>query len=239
MKLKRIFYLLIGIMVMFSCSMDELSYSCDKETDAWVKANLSDIALMSRADWVKVEDIGYQRAIFSAFSPQQRQTLWEGKLNEALNTVKWSKNESKHIESLLAMVTGNLNIFENNAKSEEKDNVEIFLYKWIEYAVDKLEWPHELLYSLIGTPESITADRNIAVKTPVSKIRLKNGGETTTPDCDCNSTNPISGSDASSGNWIPCMVGFHICNSTTGCQVISWGCGSFWLYQCNATCQSN
>ncbi|WP_187374010.1 hypothetical protein [Bacteroides neonati] len=51
--MKNLFYLLyvVVLVMVSSCQKDESVYSCDMNTNEWVKANLSDIRTMSRAEW--------------------------------------------------------------------------------------------------------------------------------------------------------------------------------------------
>jgi hypothetical protein len=234
MNVKKIIIPFITVMflVLFSCSQDEAIYSCDKEADAWVKDNLSDIVQMKRAEWLEIGNIVYQRAAYHGYKPEQKQALWIGKVNDVLDNVEWTQQERKHIENLLTVIKENPKVFESNAGQEDMDKVEIDLYRWTEYAKDELKWTPELLYSIIGTPEAMTSGRQIVSSKKIG-IRLKSGSESTS-DCNCNSSSPTESS--SSGNWFPCMVVLHRCSTISGCNATSSGCGTLWLYSCNGTC---
>jgi hypothetical protein len=236
MKLKNVIQACVIVMcfTLFSCSQDEEVYSCDKEVNAWVKENLTDIQQMDREDWLEIRTIDYQRAAYRAYTAEQKQTLWIGKICEVLDNITWTSQEIKHIETLLFIVKENLKTFDSNVNQEDMNNVEVDLYRWKEYAIEELKWSPELLYGLIGTPETMAADKKI-VRSMNSKIRLKNGNEPNQSDCDCNSSLPTEGS--SSGNYL-CNYWFYQCDTRTGCNTTSCGCGDFWYYSCNGTCVS-
>ncbi|NLX65183.1 MAG: bacteriocin fulvocin C-related protein [Bacteroidales bacterium] len=223
-------------LVLFSCSQDEIIYSCDEGADAWVKENLSDIVRMERAEWLEIGNIDYQRAAYRGYKPEQKQALWINKVNDVLSNIEWTQQERKHIENLLTVIKESPKVFENSAGQEEMDKVEIELYRWTEYAKEELKWTPELLYSLIGTPEAMNSGKQL-ISGKKTGIRLKNGGESTQPDCDCNSSNLSE--PGSSGNWFPCVAVLHRCSTISGCNVTSWGCGNLWLYSCNGTCVSS
>jgi hypothetical protein len=221
-------------LVLFSCSQDEEMYSCDKDINAWVKENMSDISRMNRKEWLEIGDINYQRAAYRTYTAEQKQTLWIGKICEVLDNVGWTPQERKHIEALLSIVKENLKVFDSNVDQKKMDRVEVDLYRWKEYAIEELKWSPELLYALVNTPEIMTADKQIA-RSKNPKVRLKNGSEPAQPDCDCNASIPTEGS--SSGNYL-CLYVFFQCSTIAQCTETSWGCGDFWLYNCNGVCVS-
>ncbi|MDR1339242.1 MAG: bacteriocin fulvocin C-related protein [Prevotellaceae bacterium] len=237
MKIKIVINTCIALMslILVSCSQDEELFSCNKEINAWAKENMADIKQMSRKEWLEIGDINYQQAAYRTYSAEQKQTLWIGKISEVLNDIKWMPQEIQHIEVLLSIVKENSKVFESNVSQKNMDNLEVDLYRWKEYAIEELKWSPELLYALINTQEAMTSDKQI-IRNRDSGMRLKAGGESSQPNCDCNSSSVTS--EASSGNWLPCVVGLHVCNIDSGCKATSIGCGSLWLYGCNGTCVS-
>jgi hypothetical protein len=215
---------------MYSCSGEDDVFSCDPEANEWAKENLDDIRQMTRADWLNVSE-NLQRAAYVAFTPEQKQSLWVGKLNEILRNVVWTPQEKTHIEYILSLISENSSLFDKNTNKEDLDKIEIELYKWKEYAIEELGWTPMFLSSITTTPHFMNAERQIVVnETLVS--RLKSGGET---ECDCNSSSPSEGS--SSGNWL-CNHVFNRCKTDSGCTKTSWGCGDFWYSGCDGTCVS-
>ena len=132
---------------------------------------------------------------------------------------------------MLYFVTKSLNIFQEKINQKDRDDFEIKIYKWNEYAVKELEWTPELLYAIINTPQSINSDRKI-VSITNSVPLLKNLGESN--DCDCNADPGTEGS--SSANWFPCVLLLHHCKTDSGCDETSWGCSNLWWYRCYRTC---
>ena len=217
----------------FSCSQDNEIFSCDKEVNTWVKENLADIVQMERTQWLNMGSISYQRAAYRAFTPEQKQALWIGKLDEILSNVVWTQEETKHIEYMLDFVKKKLILFQEKINQEDMDEFEIEMYKWKEYAVEELGWTPELLYAIINTPQSINSNRQI-IFVVSSVTKLKNGSESgSIEDCDCNAS---ALPPQSSGDWFPCVRVIHKCNTGSGCKKTTWGCGNLWLYECNGTC---
>ena len=215
----------------FSCSQDDEVFSCDKSVNAWVKENLAEIVQMERPQWLNMGNINYQRAAYRAFTTEQKQALWIGKIQEVLK-LDWTEQETKHIEYMLDFVTENLNIFQEKINQEDRDEFEIEMYKLNEYAVEELGWKPELLYAIINTPQSINSDKQVIFVTSSAPL-LKNSGESN--DCDCNSALPLL-EEGSSGIWFACHTLFNQCQVGTGCEETTWGCGGLWLYKCDGLC---
>lgn len=220
--MKKLAILLIVICSVASCGKEEM-FSCNPEVDLWVKSNITEIQQMERADFISIGVLDYQRAAYNAFTPNQRQALWIGKMEEVLK-LDWSKQERLHIQSMLELIKSYSVAFSNNRDQDAFDKVKVEIYKWTEYAQEELGWNNSLLYSLIATPQVINANKEIKsdLATPV---RLKSGSES----CDCNST--------SSAGHLPCNYLMYQCH-TGICDQTSWGCGDWWGDGCNGICKS-
>ena len=102
---------------------------------------------------------------------------------------------------------------------------ELFMYKWIDYAANKLSWSNELIYAIAFTPERLAKDKTLT--------RLSNHIPMTTtrseslPRCDCH--NPES------AHYISCSIEDHDCISGD-CNVTTWRCGWLWSEECNGLC---
>ncbi|MDR1340573.1 MAG: bacteriocin fulvocin C-related protein [Prevotellaceae bacterium] len=120
MKIKVIINACIALMclVLISCSQDAEVYSCDKEINAWIKENLSDIWEMSREKFMNYNE-KTQRAIFAAMSSKQKQDLWLTKLNDIL-ALDWENKEKEHLDKLYVFIKTNETVFESNT-NEHKD----------------------------------------------------------------------------------------------------------------------
>ena len=231
--LKKAIILLVVICSVASCGKEEI-YSCDPETDMWVKSNLTEIKQMSRADWIAIGDLSLQRAVYAAFIPDQKQALWIGKMEEVL-TLDWTEQENQHIQSMFELIKVNSFAFSNERVQEAFDKVEVELYKWIEYAKEELGWDNNLLYSLVVTPLAMNEKKEIIGinlnPKPIATTSLKRGYEPCSPEitgtdyiwCDC----------STSSDW---CVSTRKCESNSNCKTTS-GCGTIGWYECNGCCR--
>lgn len=227
--------LLFGF-ITYSCSEEANYYSCDKNVDLWVKDNLKEISEMTRADWVKVGDIVYQRAIYNAFSPEQRFSLWIEKLEKVPNL--FSNNaEKEHIELLISTLKNNPHWFSDNQTDDEKDRLELFFYRWREYASSKFDWEPNKIYSIVGTPENVEKIESgqIIVKKNVNiaNARLKTrseSGEGYGNVCDCGDDSKYWACSALGG--ATCKIDYN-----NPCRQTEHGCGFLWQDGCWGKCK--
>lgn len=79
---KSLLIVTILLLGMSSCQQDdELIYSCDPVEDAWAKENLDDIRVMTRANWLEIDD-SKKRVVYRAFSAEQKQDFWVEKIDK-------------------------------------------------------------------------------------------------------------------------------------------------------------
>ena len=228
--LTKAIVLLVVISSVVSCSMDDV-YSCNEDANQWAKSNLTEIRQMSSAAFLEIGDLVYQRAAFHAFTLNQRQALWIEKLENVLK-LDWTEQESMHIKSLIGLIKANPFIFSETRDEKSFEKIEIELYRWKEYAYEDLKWDTKLLYGIIGTPQEMDENKEIILKLP-SSPSIKTRGES---DCDCNGS--FIWEMESSAGWFPCNFFNHQCDTGSGCEETTWGCGDFWQYKCNGTCIS-
>lgn len=115
--------------------------------DTWIKENKEKIKTMTRKDWLALkENENIKKAVFSAFSPEQKQKFWEDKTLEVINQFEWNDKEKAHLNSLLERIRN------GNAFSEDINNEEFleFTIKWSEYATNELKWSRRLVYAIAG-----------------------------------------------------------------------------------------
>jgi hypothetical protein len=213
-------FITVMCLALFSCSQDEVIYSCDKEADAWVKENLSDIRKMDRVEWSSISNPTQQKAAYVAFSPEQKKEFWILKINETLK-LDWNNEEKEHIHSLLDYINEDTELFERQGTS---DVFELFVYRWIEYSIEKLSWSNVVIGSIIMTGYKVENKEGV-IKIPQNNVpRLKAGNEV---DCDCHRGNVL---------FTTCelMEGFY-CKSNPCIQTVH-GCGAFWTESCNGVC---
>lgn len=227
---KKILFALIvvtaTVATVVSCSQEDI-YSCDPVVNQWTKTNLSSIKTMTRANWTAVGNISRQRAIYNAFTPEQRINLWAGKINETLE-LDWSADEKAHLETVLTFINENPNCFGNNEEitEQEQDNYDLFFYNWKEYAKTTLGWDDKLIYGIVCTPEKIADKEGNLAFVPIAAINVKSdteGGIGGTQQCDCLTTD---------NNKYRCP---NYCSTARSCSV-ALGCGYMWGKQCNGLC---
>lgn len=118
----------IALITMVSCSSDELTYSCDKEINQWVKDNIESIQQMDRSDWLSVSG-EMSIATYRAFTHQQRVRFWQDKFAE-VKQLPWNEKELRHIEWAESYIDSHLDIFNSDPLSEEQnDDLDMFFYK--------------------------------------------------------------------------------------------------------------
>ncbi len=222
--MKKLVILLAVICSVTSCAKEEV-YSCDPEADQWAKSNLKVLQTFDRSEWIDIADISKQRAAYIAFNPEQRAALWEGKFDELLK-MDWLEKEHAHISILLNFITENPDIFKTEKQNQEiNDKIEIYLYRWKEYAKEELGWDEQTIYAVLCTPEPLNQVKTIK-KSHITT--LKSGNEQPTGgSCDCNAVH--------SAGQIPCNYLLHKCY-TGDCVFKSSGCGDLWQKSCDGKC---
>lgn len=156
-------YLSFIFMLQLCSSCSKEYYSCDQEVNNWVCNNLDNISKMTRKDWLEVSDVTYQRGIYNAFLVDQKINLWVGKIEELLG-LNWSSAEKEHLIKLQVAIKENVNWFLVNCIEEEQDKKDMFMYQWIDYATNKLNWQKELIYSIAFTPEMVTDSKTLLLQ---------------------------------------------------------------------------
>jgi hypothetical protein len=208
---------MVMCLALSSCSQDEEIYSCDKEVNAWVKENLSDIQQMSRAEWLSLDE-NLKGPAFGAFTAIQKNVFWKEKMKE-VQIFDWNEQEISHLNLLLEAIEQNFVWFDiNNRTESDIEQLDIFAYKWIEYAEEELGWNKNLIGSIIASGNKLL-DKNgtIMIKT-TSTIRLKSSSE---PACTC----------STESDW--CSLNAYCKND--GCTETHY-CGTLLLYDCDGRC---
>jgi len=211
--------MLIAVAFFTSCNHDDLQYSCDPVIDAWTKAHIQEIQVMNRADFLNL-DYARQKAVFNAFTPQQRMNLWKTKLEETLQ-LEWTASECIHIETALNMVIKNVEWFNNNRSQEIMDRIEIETYKWYDYAITNLQWDIETIYAIAGTPLSVVIGKDELL---VVEAHSEERGR---QKCDCTLFDATSSVNCGSGKK---------CNDPDCSDQTHFGCGWFWMRFCDGIC---
>lgn len=221
MKQKTWFILCLTV-IMLSCSKDEeLNYSCNPAADAWVKSNLTKIQVMDRSDWINLET-KFQLATYRAFSKKQKIAFWNDKLSEVMK-LDWEQKELVHIQKVQNFINNHHELFNGELLSEEKnDELEIFAYQWMKYAIDSLGWDKKLVYAIAYTGYSLkdkdgTLDINFSLEERAEELSQ---GE---PDCNC-----------AMNSYFTCLPWPNNC-SKADCEEKS-GCGFLMSQTCDGMC---
>lgn len=213
--MKKYVYVLLTIITVLlsSCSVDdEVRYSCDDSVDKWVKDHLSQVRGMTRTDWVEL-DGDLQRAVYRAFSQEQRIKFWKEKL-EKVKMLNWTDEERRHIESAESFIDDHKSYFSGKKLTDEElDNVDLFFYKWQKYGIAHLGWTDRIGKSIFATGLPISDTKGgVIYKTPVPPI-----------NCHCSTE-----SDYCEYQISPCKK--------DNCIYSSYGCGWILVYDCDGRC---
>lgn len=222
---KKCIVFVFALALLTSCAKPY--YSCDEEVNGWVCENLEEIGKMSRKDWLKVNDISYQRGIYNAFLVDQKIDLWVEKIDELLE-LNWSSAGTEHLIELQVAIKDNINWFLAECTDDEQDKKDMFMYQWVDYAINKLNWKQELIFLIAFTPERVIVGNELITDglTNFSTIKTRSEGGWRQ---DCNCHNPES------AQYLMCGKTGDDC-FTGNCTVTSGGCGWLWLDGCNGLC---
>lgn len=219
MKIANLFVFFVAIMGLSACSHDDVTYSCDKKVDSWVKENIHEIRQMTRSNWLNTQP-AVNVAIYRAFSPSQKYQFWMDKFDE-IKSLPWNDLELAHIESAEDFVRNHKEFFrEGDLTENELDEIETFFYKWEKDAIENLGWSKKIVGSLMATGLKV---KNIEGEVIVPN-KPDNGMITygfAEPDCNCNQNNDF------------CEV-FHC--EPAYCTPSEHGCGWIWWQSCNGRC---
>lgn len=214
------FYLpLLYSLLFVSCIQDDIVYSCDEETDMWIKENLVEIQVFTRNDWKEFDPVR-KKGVYNAFTPKQKIQFWLDKMKE-IKQLDWNKKEILHIQKVEDYIHSHKVIFDSESRNQnDMDDMEIFFYKWKEYALNELGWSLETIYSIAATGESINVSKNSANTSGESGSFNPDANN----DCNCNT-----------GSSISCFPAGGYCDKAR-CDKTTHGCGWLWVSECNGRC---
>lgn len=210
-----------------SCSQsDEFLYSCNEEVDEWVVENLSDIKSMSWNDWLSIRENENRKAAYGAFSSNQKLAMWINRYHDILK-LDWSDSEKEHIKKLLDYIQCHPYIFDGlELTPDQEDDMDLFLYRWKEQAVESFNWSDQVLYALLATGNKMIdkegrLDINVAHRSTII------GGESgdRKDSCSCNIDDDWCGGQ---DNVSECV--------SDGCHASFILCGSWLAKSCNGNC---
>ena len=225
---KYVYFILLMILAGFvSCSEEETIYSCNEQTNEWVKEHLSTIRNMSRQQCKSLPQ-SKKTAVFRAFTQNQRLNFWKDKLKETLN-LKWTDAEKQHILQLYNFVVNNSDVFTDKEMSEDvQDKYDLFFYEWTTYAEEQLGWDMKTLVSIAGSGEEmLDKSGKLNVKRRIGEIDHKDPIGPDRETCHCNQKYDFCG--------VPFMNADCV---DTGCSGTSVGCGWLLASSCDGRCDN-
>lgn len=231
--MKSIIIIFMGIVICLSftsCSNEKLIYSCDPEINEFVKSNLSEIQALTRSEFIQVKE-SLQLPFFKALSSEKKQSIWLGKLDELLK-LDWTPLERSHIELAYNKIHDNLGWYSDPSKYE--DEIDIFCYKWQEYAQDELGWDNTTIYYTIINPNPIAKSESNKCRfirndvsgmngIPGVKLMGESPEEPPTKNCTCSTKSNNCGT-----------TGIMKCKKWN--CIATRGCGSFGVEVCDGGC---
>lgn len=208
-------------LALVSCSSDdEEVYSCDKSVNLWVKAHVSEIQKMDRAQWLNV-DQQKKIPIYRAFTPEQRIQFWESKFKE-VNELPWTLEEKKHIEKVIEFFRTHEDYMYESPTDGQLDEIDKFFYKWQSYAIDSLGWKKELCYAIAGSGEKLKNTKGELELAEKQSLTSKTKSAKVESSCNCNLTYDF-------------CIGIAPCENVV-CNGADKGCGWLWMSSCNGLC---
>lgn len=221
--------LIIFFLTLFGCQKESRNhiYSCDEKVNSWTIENKSEIKRMNRHDILEYS-IEYQKAIYRAFTPNQRLSCWKEKLNEVLG-LRWNNDDRQHILALLDKLNENWFIEYYNERNPNILSMDDFMKNWIDQGINQLGWSKALVHSMIVCLETNVSDNGYLVESDQIlnyENTLKDSGEGT---CLC----------SNASDW--CNLGGNelgYCKENAdNCKHSTLGCGALWTYPCDGKCR--
>lgn len=214
--MKRIFYLSLLLISLFSCQQTEFEFSCDPAINEFVLNNKQELSTLTVNELTSYE-LPLQKAVFRSWGYEKKREAWIKKLTMILNNNSFSEAESLHIKKLIAHI--NHSYFNEENISKEKEVREHFASKWLQYAQQELDWSDEFIAFMVYRLYINQYQFDSEFYSIQSANQLANSNSESQA-CNCNTS-----SDFCSGT--PC--------SSNGCSSTS-GCGWLWTETCNGSC---
>lgn len=201
---------LIIIVVVVSCSKNELTYSCSSEIDSYIKNNI-EIFENCNAQALSEFTLGIQKAAYLTYSEDSKYDLWIEHFDAITSDSMFSSSEKQHIQNLAielspALFEGDMELFTQF----------INFYKcWEQMAIDQYNWNTQKLAFVVSSMELNYNSYAESIESSFNSIVALSEG------CGCNQTHDF-------------CDGGGLC--TGSCTSVSGGCGVLWLEDCNGTC---
>lgn len=226
MRIKKFFMLisLVGI-TLCSCNNENI-YSCNDAIDEWVRDNLSEIRVMSRAAWTTLDE-EVKAPVYRAFTNQQRVDFWTKKLEKTLS-LDWNEAEKEHIASVIDFIKEHPQYLDgyDYLSDNDKNTIDLFSYKWIEKAYEEFNWSKELVYGIIISGNTLLDKQGTLLTTVNQTGSRATVLSTSESNCNCNLTDDwcntstcedVACTENGGGVFIYCgFLGMRTCNGRCG-----------------------
>lgn len=226
--------------VLFGCSsnQDDLLYSCNPIINKSVSVNLPIVWKMNRAVWLKLRE-DYKRAVYRAFTPQQRKQLWIEKFNE-VKGLNWTKGEMDHIIKAENFFKEHDELYSNDKLSDKESNdIDLFFAMWLKDAETQFGWDKKIAVSIAGTP-NYTVDTKGTIEIITKGLildskrkRILNSSEIDTIES-VDTTGYIGGEILDDTTGMAATVDCHCSDKVLNDFCFPLTCTSSWI-KCNAT----
>ncbi|MBQ4448918.1 MAG: bacteriocin fulvocin C-related protein [Prevotella sp.] len=218
--MKKIFFYVAALLLLISCD-DEPMYSCNEQTDRWVKENMEVVRNIDRDSFLTYSD-SKKRAMYRAFTPEQRISMWKEKLNE-VKMLSWNEKELSHITKLEEFIDMHEECFGDVQSGENDDVFDLFFYQWQTYAIDSLGWDRQTGFAIAGTLNRMKGNREI--EGGDFNMRKSIQTRSKSEECDCSSD--------FLNDFCPIVMD---CNDKAECEKVPDSCGWLWAKDCNGLC---
>ena len=211
--MKLFFIISIVALLMSSCEMEQITYSCDPDVDAIVKSGAIEVSSINLAELLEY-DSELQKAIYRSMKPEMKKKLWIEKFDKLIQNYSFSKKELEHIIKLKSYVIKDS--FESSMVESEIYGLRTtFENEWKNYAIEELNWDRSMVGFVVSSldVDEQTYKESVGEQKELT-IQMLNAS------CSCSSESSYCGAGS-------CHIG--------GCSQTS-GCGWFWHYRCNGYC---
>lgn len=175
---------------------------------------------MSKSSFTQLTPVK-QLSVYRAFNAEKRIELWKNKIEEVLQ-MNLSEKERNHIKVLKSVLSQKGYWFggytDKSQKQQINNEIDIFAYRWIEYAKEELKWDNVFIYKVAGDPNPMSVIDNFMISNSNHQIATRAEENVCRCHTDWESCKPLN-----------CVKG--------GCRDDGLkGCGWLWLQDCDGTC---
>lgn len=201
------------VLLIVSCTKNEVVFSCDPEIDAIVKSGEINTTELTLAEFLEY-DLDLQKALFRSFPIEKRKAFWMEKLDSVQANVGNSEPEILHIKKLKDFV-------DTNYGTLDIEQQYLFENQWISYSRNTLLWEDAKIFFIVNSL-CISQEQYEYIYFPDYQIQSQSSRWIGT--CSCNTESDY------------CAQSGGLCQGSARCSATVDGCGWLWQYSCNGSC---